>query len=117
MSVGMECALRTVVWSDIRNLLLLTALRPTVCQPARMQVAFTGAFGYALLNFRPASITYRLYIFNITAPRGARIHIGPAGAPPLGITALYHAVAGCPLSSTSIGSYVCMAMMHTLCFR
>jgi hypothetical protein len=44
------------------------------------QVSFSGAHGYAELNFRPASITYRLYLFDIVAPRAARVHIGVPGA-------------------------------------
>lgn len=44
-----------------------------------LQVANSGAWGYALLDFRPEAILFELWLFNIAAPRTARLNIGIPG--------------------------------------
>ena len=39
----------------------------------------SGAWGYALLNFRPNAIVYELWLYHTISPRGGTLHIGNPG--------------------------------------
>ena len=44
-----------------------------------LQVANSGAWGFALLDFKPEAILFELWLYNIMAPRSARLNIGLPG--------------------------------------